>query len=58
VLVLELNSVTVAFSVGHLDITAMCVIVLGRGAEVPAIDEVEGPGSTQVCLFMNLGIAA
>ena len=37
-LVLELNSVTVAFSVGHLDMTAMCVIVLGRGAEVPAID--------------------
>ena len=37
-LVLELNSVTEAFTVGGFDMTAMCAIVLGRGAEVPAVD--------------------
>ena len=37
-LVLELNSVAKAFTVSGFDMTVMCAIVLGRDAEVPAVD--------------------
>ena len=56
-LVLKRDSVTEVCTVGSLDVTLVHAVVLGRGADVPAIDGVEGPSATGIGLLVDLDLA-